>query len=55
MGSPTVLCRYGDEGHEYNAGMAFTAGKVQIPALVEARRRAESLGLDTNSPWMVKQ
>lgn len=40
LGLPTVIARYGDEGHEYTSGMTS-----DHPALAEARQRAEKSGL----------
>lgn len=41
---PTVLARYGNEGHEYKSGMLF-ADRGLEPHLVEAKRRAVERGL----------
>lgn len=38
----TVLARHGDEPSDYNSGMS---GSFSMPELIEARRRAQALGL----------
>lgn len=37
---PTVIARYGSDGPDYTSGL----GWFNIPALVEAERRAKALG-----------
>jgi hypothetical protein len=44
IGIPTVIARYGPEGHEYKSGMEFAVRGLDTH-LVEARRRALALGL----------
>ena len=42
----TVIARWGSDGPDYSSGMIFTKGPgLTIPPLVEARRRAEEIGL----------
>lgn len=47
--TPTVISRYGSNGPEYSSGLYGSYG--QIPALSEARQRAERLGLLTYSVY----
>lgn len=47
--TPTVISRYGSDGPEYSSGLYGSYG--QIPALSEARQRAESRGLLTYSVY----
>lgn len=41
----TVIARYGDEGPQYISGLIF-AHRNLTQSLVEAKRRAEELGID---------
>lgn len=42
-GMPTVIARYGDEGHEYKSGLIFADGTD--PELTKAAELARALGL----------
>jgi len=48
VGRPTVLARYGDEGHEYKSGLSFGRpqenGSVLIEELGVAYQRAFDIG-----------
>lgn len=41
---PTVICRISDVPHDYTSGIEF-AREGGLPELIEARRRAETMGL----------
>lgn len=47
----TVIARYGNDGCEYMSGMYFAEHGTN-PYLVEAKRRADELGLDTRE-WKI--
>lgn len=45
-GEPTVIARFSSDGPDYSSGMVFTEGPgPTLASLVEARRRAEEMGL----------